>query len=140
MEQVSPKLEEFLSYCKESLKFLEDFGFKEIPSPLHRSNNPFQLWFKADKRNVIISGEGWGTSASIYLEHDDGFELAEIYLIPQDKRPKLQKGKGITLTQLEQISRSANWLKDYGRDFLEGDLERFFQYARPLPSYKLPHQ
>lgn len=88
MKNTTPALEEFLSHCRESLKYLADFGFKETPPPSHRNDDPFQIWFKADNRNVIVVGEGWGTSASIYLEHDDGFELAEIYLVPQDKRLK----------------------------------------------------
>jgi hypothetical protein len=139
MDEHIPTLDEFLSHCRESLRYLEDFGFKEIHPPNHRSSNPFQLWFKADKRSVIVTGEGWGEFASIYLEHDDGFELAEIYLVPKDKRPKQQKKRKTNLTQLEQITQAANWLKDYGKDFLEGKLERFFRYARPLPPYKLPH-
>ena len=139
MNQTVPTLDEFLSFCRDALRYLEGFGFKEVPSPAHRNNNPFQLWFKADKRNVIVTGEGWGTYASIHLEHDDGFELAEIDLVPEDKRPKRQKKRKTNPTQFEQVSQSAKWLEEYGRDFLEGDLERFFRYARPLPPYKLPH-
>ena len=139
ISRTSPQLEEFLSHGREALEFLRAYGFKEISPPSHRKNNPFQLWFKADKRNIIVVGDGWGTSASIYLEHDDGFELAEIHLVPQDKRPSRQKRTKISLTQLEQVSRAANRLNEYGKDFLEGNLERFFQFARPLPPYKLPH-
>jgi hypothetical protein len=138
VEHFTPTLDEFLSYCRESLRYLAEFGFVEASPPLHRRGNPFQLWFKADKRSVIVTGEGYGTVASIYLEHDDGFELAEIYLVPPDKRPQRQRKRKANPTQLEQVSQSANWLKEYGRDFLEGDLERFFRYARPLPPYKLP--
>ena len=139
MDEPRPTLDEFLSHCRESLSYLDGYGFREVHPPNHRSSNPFQLWFKADKRNVLVVGEGWGQSASIYLEHDDGFELAEIYLVPEDRRPGRQKKRKTNPTQLEQVTQSANWLKEYGKDFLEGDLERFFRYARRLPPYKLPH-
>lgn len=136
MDNLVPTLDEFLSHTRESLRYLEGFGFNEIETPAYRNNNPFQLWFKADKRNVIVTGDGYGSSASISLEHDDGFELAEIYLVPEDRRPR-NLGKQ-NPSQLEQVSQSASWLKEYGTDFLEGDLERYFRFARPLPPYKLP--
>jgi len=138
MNKDTPNLDEFLTHCRKTLNYLNEYGFKEVLPPSHRSNNPFQLWLKADKRNVIVTGEGRGGMASIYLEHDDGFELAEIYLVPKDQRPQQQKKRKVNPTQLEQVTQSANWLKKYGKDFLEGDLERFFKYARPLPPYKLP--
>lgn len=139
IDHPAPTLDEFLSFCREKLSFLEDFGFEEVEPPPHRRNNRFQLWFKADKRSVIVTGEGWGTQASIHLEHDDGFELAEIFLVPEDKRPVRKNKRMAKRTQLEQVAQSAKWLEEYGRDFLEGNLERFFEYARPLPPYKLPH-
>ena len=138
MNHTVPTLEEFLSHGRETLEYLDIYGFKEISPPSHRKSNPFQLWFKADKRNIIVVGDGWGTSASINLEHDDGFELAVIFLVPQYKRPQRQQKRKANLTQLEQVTRSANQLKEYGGDFLECDLGRFFQYASPLPPYKLP--
>jgi hypothetical protein len=140
MNQPVPTLDEFLSYCRETLKYLEGYGFKEVSPPPYRNQNKFELWFKADKRTVIVTGDRWGTSASIHLEHDDGLELSEIYLVPKDKRPKRQNTKMTLPTQLEQISQSAKWLREYGVDFLEGNLTRFFKYARPLPPYKLPKQ
>ena len=139
MNKKIPGLDEFMSHCRDVLDFLSEYGFEEVSPPSHRNSNPFQLWFKADKRNIIVAGDGWGTSASIHLEHDDGFELPVIYLVPQDKRPQRQKKRKANLTQLEQVTRSATHLKEYGRDFLENDLERFFSYARPLPPYKMPH-
>ena len=131
-------LDEFLSYCRQSLKYLEEFGFKEVTPPPHRRNNPFELWLKADKRTVIVEGSGWGKFASIELEHDDGFELAVVYLLPEDHLPKRQKKRKTNPSQREQVSRLARLLQEHGRDFLEGDLKRFFKYAGPLPPYKLP--
>jgi len=138
MHKEIPSLDEFQSHCRDVLDFLNKYGFEEVSPPSHRNNNSFQMWYKADKRNIVVVGDGWGTSASIYLEHDDGFELAVIYLVPQDKRPQRQKKRKTNSTQLEQVTQSANRLKEYGMDFLDGDLERFFRYARPLPPYKLP--
>jgi hypothetical protein len=135
MDNLVPTLDEFLSHSREALSYLKDFGFNEIEPPAHRNNNPFQLWFKADKRIVIATGDGRGSSASISLEHEDGFELAEIYFVPEDRRPKSLNKK--SPTQLEQVSQSARWLKEYGTDFLEGDLGRYFRFARPLPPYKI---
>jgi hypothetical protein len=40
--------------------FLERFGFREVAAPAHRAADPFQLWFGAEDRFVVVAGEGMG--------------------------------------------------------------------------------
>ena len=77
--------------------------------------------------------------ASVTLEHEDGFELAEIDLVPAERRPT-RKGKRRETepTQLRQIREAAQRLAEHGTDFLAGDLSRFVAHAKPLPPYKRP--
>lgn len=134
----TPTLSDFLETCREALAYLKDFGFSEVSPPPHRYANPYAIWFKADDRFVIVAGEGWGEFASITLEHSKGLELPEIYLVPKDKRPKPGKNRKDAPAQLQQVRDAAKRLCEYGADFLRGDLERFFEYAKPLPPYKQP--
>lgn len=131
-----PSLEEFLATCREALAYLKDYGFSEVSPPSGRGNNPFAIWFRAGDRIVIVEGEGWGEIASITLEHMNGLKLPEIYLAPKETRPILKKQMVKGNTQLKQVREAALRLREYGTDFLEGNVERFFQYAKPLPPYK----
>lgn len=136
-----PTLEEFLATCREALGYLKAYGFSEVPPPSHRARNPYAIWFRADDRMVIVEGEGWGEIASITLEHATGMELSEIFLVPRENRPtfqKTKKKKEKENTQLKQIREAAARLREHGSDFLEGNIGRFFQYAKPLPPYKRP--
>jgi len=136
--QATPTLDEFLATCREALGYLSGFGFLEVSPPPHRNRNPYQVWFMADDRIVIVQGEGWGESASITLEHTRGLELSEIYLVPKEWKPKPTKHKKGVNTQLQQVRDAAARLREYGTDFLEGNLTRFLERARPLPPYKRP--
>jgi hypothetical protein len=130
-----PTLEQFQAACREALAYLEDYGFVEITPPPHRRGNHFRVWFQADDRIVIAAGESYGTAASITLEHTSGVELAEIFLVPQERRPERSKKRSHP-SQLVQLREGAARLKEYGHDFLSGDLTRFFERAMPLPPYK----
>src|SRR3989338_5015249 len=130
-------LDEFLATCREALGYLSGFGFTEIRPPSHRSSNQYQVWFKAEDRVVIVAGEGWGQLASLTLEHARGLELPEIFLVPKERRQKLTKNqKGGVNTQLQQVRDAAARLREYGTDFLQGDLTRFLELAKPLLPYK----
>ena len=133
-----PTLDQFRDTSREALSFLTAYGFREVRPPRHRADDPFQVWFAADERTVLIRGEGWGTMASITLEHASGVQLAVVYLVPRDARPKRSKGREKRNTQLEQIREEAGWLELYGQDFLRGDLRRFLDRATPLPPYVQP--
>ena len=111
----------------------------EVSPPAHRSANPYQIWFKADDRFVIVSGEGWGDVASIMLEHAQGVEVSEIDLVPPGNRPKRRDKRANDNGQLQQVRDAAERLHKYGMDFLQGHLERFFKHAKPLPPYKRDH-
>jgi len=135
-QQKAPTLDEFLKTCREELAYLTDYGFTEVSIPSHRAGSDFELWFRADDRYIIVLGEGWGEMAYIMLEHASGMELAEIFLVPKDKRPKQKKRKKKENTQLLQIRDAAKRLHEYGSDYLEGNLERYFARASSLPPYK----
>ena len=132
-----PTPREFIEAVREAFAFLRNFGFDEVSPPPHRAEERFQVWFRADQRSVIIRGEGYGTMASVMLEHENGLELPEIDLVPADERPirkrtSMKKQSG----QLQQIRDAARRLEKYGHDFLAGDVSRFLTRARPLPPYR----
>jgi hypothetical protein len=133
---VRPTLEEFLATCREALGYLKGYGFSEVTPPSDRGRNPYSIWFRAGDRMVIVEGEGWGEIASITLEHKKGLELSEIFLVPKERRPKPMRKRGKENTQLKQVREAATRLREFGVDFLEGNVERFLQYAKPLPPYK----
>jgi len=136
--QATPTLDEFLATCREALGYLNGFGFLEVSPPPHRNRNPYQVWFMADDRIVIVEGEGWGEFASITLEHARGLELPEIFLVPKERRPKPSRNKKGKNTQLQQVRDAAARLRECGAEFLEGNLTTFLARAKPLPPYKRP--
>jgi hypothetical protein len=134
-----PTREQFVETVREAFAFLQQYDFDEVSPPPHRANEPFQVWFRAERRFVIVKGEGWGTMASVLLEHEDGLELAEIDLVPAEQRPQRScKRKAAEPEQLQQVRAAARRLEDHGGDFLAGDLRRFLMLAKPLPPYKRP--
>lgn len=80
-----PTLQEFIQTVRDAFAFLQQFGFSEVSPPPHRKEL-FQVWFRANERYVIIKGEGYGTMASVTLEHENGLELGEIDLVPAEER------------------------------------------------------
>jgi hypothetical protein len=136
--QAIPTLEEFRATCREALGYLRGFGFLEISPPPHRNRTPYQAWFKLGDQIVVVEGEGWGQFASITLEHTRGLELPEIYLTPNERRPRPTKHKKDLNRQLQQVRDAAARLREHGTDFLEGNLTRFLKQAKPLPPYKRP--
>jgi hypothetical protein len=133
----SPSLSEFTAAVREEFSFLGRFGFQEVTAPAHRARGPFQIWFGAGDRFVVVAGEGYGTMASVTLEHD-GRELSEIYLVPTDLRRPAGTRRKRPPDQLQQLREAAERLERYGADFLAGDLSRFIEMAMPLPPYKKP--
>jgi hypothetical protein len=130
-----PSLSDFTAAVREAFSFLGRFGFQEVTAPAHRAGDPFQIWFGAGDRFVVVAGEGYGTTASVTLEHD-GRELSEIYLVPMDVRRPTGAGRNRPTDQLAQLHEIAERLERYGSDFLGGDLSRFIEKAKPLPPYK----
>jgi hypothetical protein len=136
--QAIPTLDEFRATCREALGYLRGFGFLEISPAPYRNRNPYQVWFMAGDRLVVVEGQGWGQCASITLEHTRGLELPEIYLVPTEHKPRPTKHKKGVNRQLQQVRDAAARLREYGTDFLEGDLTRFLKQAKPFPPYKRP--
>jgi hypothetical protein len=81
-----PSLSDFAAAALEAFSFLGRFGFQEVAAPTHRASDPFQIWFGVGDRFVVVAGEGYGSMASVMLEHG-GQELSEISLVPEDERP-----------------------------------------------------
>lgn len=135
----APTPQEFVETVRDAFAFLRPFGFSEVSPPSHRGREQFQVWFRADQRFVIVKGEGYGTAASVMLEHESGFELSEIDLVPPEDRPGTNgKRSKAQAGQLQQVRDAARRLQEHGADFLAGDTTRFFATARPLPPYKRP--
>ena len=132
-----PSPSDFTATVRAAFSFLGRFGFQEVTAPAHRARDPFQIWFGAGDRFVIVAGEGYGTMVSVTLEHD-GRELSEIYLVPVDVRGQAGAGRKRPPDQLEQVREAAERLERYGADFLGGDFSRFIEKAKPLPPYKKP--
>ena len=132
-----PTQQEFTETVREAFAFLRQFGFEEVSPHPHRAKDPFQVWFRADQRFVIVKGEGYGTMASVMLEHENGLELPAIDLVPPEDRPGTKgKRRKVQPGQLEQVREAARRLEEHGADFLRGDASRFLASARPLPPYK----
>ncbi len=132
-----PTQQEFTETVREAFAFLRQFGFQEVGPHPHRAKDPFQVWFRADQRLVIVQGEGWGTMARVMLEHENGLELAEIDLVPAEDRPGRKRiRREMQPGQLQQVREAARRLAKHGVDFLEGDVTRFLAQAKPLPPYK----
>lgn len=134
-----PTQQEFAAGCRAAFAFLGEHGFAEVPPPRHRRSNPFQVWFRAGERSVVVSGEGHGLFARIHLEHDSGVRAPEIDLVSIGDRPaRNRRGRGTAAGQLAEIARAAERVRRFAVDFLEGDLERFHRLAKPLPSSLCP--
>ena len=136
MKNRTATLDEFQDTVRSELAYLTDFGFEEVEPPSHRGRNKFEIWFQCDDRFIIVHGEGWGTIAYITLEHAFGFELYANQLVPEDKRSKPKQRNSQENTQLQQVGEAAQQLREFGQDYLEGNLERFNEIAKPLPPYK----
>ena len=127
-----PSQAEFLAVAREAFAFLKAYGFAEVPAPEYRRRDPYQVWFQAAERFVIVQGEGWGTSASVSFETSDGRELSEIYFVPKAERPVGARSFG----QLAEIRAAAARAARYAVEFLSGNLSTFNQLAHELPLYK----
>lgn len=130
----TPSVEEFRATAREAFQFAAAHGFAEVPAQ-RSPEDPFQIWFRRGDEFIVVKGEGWGSAASVVLEHVSGVESPVIYLVPPESRPT-RKRQGRDLGQLEQIREQASWLEIHGRDFLRGDLARFLSLASPLPPWK----
>lgn len=131
-----PTRDEFIQRARSAFAFWERFDFREVKPPPQRMRNPFQVWFQADDRCVVISGEGYGTIARVTLEAGAELELGETELTQSEAHMRCRPRAAST--QLEQVDAAAQRLEQDGGDFLQGDLRRFLASARPLPPYKRP--
>jgi hypothetical protein len=131
-----PSHSEFIAACEAAFSFLQEYGFRRVDPPAHRSRNPFQVWFSKGPLDLVILGEGHGTMASVLFETADR-RAGEIYFTPKDQRPS-RKRRGPSLGQLELIEAAARRVQLHCADLLQGELERFDAVAGPLPPYLRP--
>ena len=129
-----PDLSQFEDACEEAFAFLLDRGFRRVPAPPHRSANRFQVWYSNGKLSAVISGESYGTAASVYLETADR-RVAEIYFTPEDLRPSRTSRGVAEPSQLQQLREAALRVQRHCGDVLSGDMTRFDALAEPLPAY-----
>ena len=127
-----PDLSQFVTACEEAFAFLLDRGFRRVPAP--RSANRFQVWYSNGKLSAVISGEGHGTAASVYLETADR-RVAEIYFTPANLRPTRTSQGVAEPSQLQQLREAALRVQRHCGDVLSGELTRFDALAEPLPAY-----
>jgi hypothetical protein len=141
--ELPPTLEQFREHAREAFGFLvSDLGFKEARPPFENTN-PFLVCFTNGSLHVFVEGEAWGTVASITFE-DGNLRRASIgsllsWYEPSLLRRKSKKGER-PLSQLEQMSRDARMLKQYGSRLLGSDKEEFERIWSVLkqmrPSYQ----
>jgi hypothetical protein len=130
-----PSHSDFTATVREAFSFLGRFGFQEVTAPPNRATDPFEIWFGAGDRFVVVSGEGYGTMTSVTLEHD-GRECSESFFMPPHERRPAATRRKPPPGQLEQVREAAERLERWGVDFLTGDVSRFNLKAKPLPPYK----
>jgi len=127
-----PSPSDFTATVRAAFSFLGRFGFQEVVAPAHRARDPFQIWFGAGDRFVVVAGEGYGTMVSVTLEHD-GRELSETYLVPVDVRGQAGREGSARPISLSRFAKLRSGLNGTEPIFLGGDFSRFIEKAKPLP-------
>ena len=134
-----PTLELFLATIRAEFGFLvNDYAFEERPpEPAHYAN-PFSLRFVSDDLEIVVEGLGYGQMADTTIRDRHGRKLRPMMLHP-DFVPytnPIQRRSG----QLNQISQDAQWLRQYSRPLLAGDLaamdEALIRYETAVDAYE----
>lgn len=116
-----PTLETFLATTRAEFAFLvSDYGFEERPPEPTPYVEPFFVRFVRDDLEVAVQGLSYGRMADTTIRDRPGRKLRPMMLHP-DFVPytnPIPRRSG----QLQQISQDAQWLREYGRALLAGDL------------------
>ena len=128
----APSQAAFLSTGREAFSFLASFGFSEVPSPVLQTGAEFELWYQADRRFVVLRGDGHGTGASVLLATADRRGTSYHRYVPVAER-SLAKFKNDQLTIVRAMAAK---VAAHAQDFLCGTLTEYETLAQPLPPYQ----
>ena len=134
-----PTLEQFLTAARTEFAFLvSDYGFEERPPEPDPYVEPFFVRFVRDDLEVAVRGLSYGRMADTTIRDRHGRKLRPMMLHP-DFVPytnPISRRVG----QLNQISQDAQWLREYGRALLAGDLgvmgEALVRYETAKDAYE----
>jgi len=113
MPDAIPTAAEFAAACAVEFAFLEDLGFS------HERAGEFEHLYVGPPFSVRISGEGYGTVASVNLRLRSGAEIPLVLLVPRASRSS-PPPRG----QLAQVAFYAQQLQTHCQTELRGDFER----------------
>lgn len=117
----TPSLETFLATIRAEFAFLiSDYDFEERPPEPAPYVNPFSVRFVRDDLEIVVEGLGYGQMATTTIRDRPGRKLRPMMLHP-DFVPYTNPIPRC-VGQLNQISQDAQWLREYGRALLAGDL------------------
>ena len=128
----APSHAAFLSTGRDAFSFLASFGFSEVPSPVLQTGAVFELWYQADRRFVILQGDGHGTGASVLLATADRRGTSYHRYVPVAERSLAS----FTNDQLTIVRVIAGRVAAHARDFLCGTLSEYEALAQALPPYR----
>ena len=128
----APSQTSFLATGRDAFSFLASFGFSEVPNPAPQTGAEFELWYQADRRFVILQGDGHGTGASVLLATADRRGTSYHLYVPVAER-SLANFKNDQLTIVRVV---AGRVAAHAQDFLCGTLFEYETLAQPLPPYQ----
>jgi hypothetical protein len=121
----APTLDEFKQTCREAFAFLmTEYSFVEVPPPLSKYTNPFEVRFSDGNLTVIVEGQSYGFSAGVSFEDRAGRRASFGYLTLRELPPAERFTFGES-GQLALIRREAQYLRRFGSRLLRGDLTDF---------------
>ena len=118
-ETKAPTLDEFIAATRNEFRFLTDHGFVEVPQPKARHQNPFEVHYAREGWRVIVEGLSFGFCAGTLISSPDGRKASFGHIVPSKYWKEHREGLG--RGQLGDIRYQAMTLKEFGKDFLEGD-------------------
>lgn len=135
----TPTLETFLATIRAEFAFLiSDYGFEERPPEPTPYVNPFSVRFVRDDLAIMVEGLSYGRDVDTTIRDRQGRKLRPLLLHP-DFVPythPIPRRDG----QLNQINQDAEWLHEYGRPLLAGDLavmdEALARYEAAVDAYE----
>jgi hypothetical protein len=122
------QLKHFLSVCQNEFQYLiDDYRFTRLPIPEGEFINQFQFILSNEIVTIVIEGVSHGADAVLLIKDNQGHSLGARALMPGWKPSTKFKRTKKLKSQDEQIAESAQLLKIYAQDVLNGDMTRFNQ-------------
>jgi hypothetical protein len=127
-QATAPSLEEFKRLVRKEFAFVASFGFRDVPPPTTRYQNPFEVHFEKDGWKIVVEGLSYGFNAHISIRSPDGRSASLDYLRPrgfwETHRQSFARG------QEGEISYWALGLREFGAPFLRGEWPVFEELVR----------